>query len=139
MALLGGAEAAHKSLSDRAKEEDELASGTGSTDKDIGSLQGQKELRPENFENLSITSMSDAIKHKSRQEKIRNEINTKENKNKALYQDIENKLKDKTLIAEKMELTMNNPAESLVGQPSPPTNLAGTHEEHHSASSEYSG
>jgi hypothetical protein len=106
MALIGGAEADQRSLSDRAREEDNLASGTSSLDKDIGSLQNQKELHPENFENtmtmenISISQMSDAIKKQARQEKMRNSINTKENGNKALYKDIEKKLKESTLVGQ---------------------------------------
>jgi hypothetical protein len=112
----------------------------------IGSLQNQKELRPENFENamtmgeISITQMSDATKKQTRQEKIRNSINTKENSNKALYSDIEKKLKERSFIGQKSEINMGNPAESLVGVTSPTTELAGTnHKEKASAAFEYSG
>jgi hypothetical protein len=98
-----------KSLSDYAKEDDAIASG--SMDFAVGNISNQKELRPENFENAmmreqqSITTLVDVIKKKEREEKMRNAINAKETKNKKLYENIERKLKDRTLLGSSMEIT----------------------------------
>jgi hypothetical protein len=55
-------------------------------DSSVGSLQNNKELRPENFENTMTSESNSAIIRADaiaeRESKIRNEINSKESKNK---------------------------------------------------------
>ena len=75
--------------------------------------------------------MADSLRKQERQNKIRDEINEKEGEHKILYENIQNKLMDKTLVGQTMEMTMANPADAgSVKAASPSTKVAGSNESH---------
>ena len=91
-------------------------------------------------ETLNADASVDALKKKERQNKIRNEINSKESQHQGMYKNIEEKLQEKNLLGSAIELTMSNPAEGTVNIASPTTELSGSnHVAHTSNNNEYGG
>lgn len=121
IALLGVASAHKKSLSARAKEDDEIMTGTSEQWSDLGQFSNAgKILDSTNLnvdvddQNMSIGSLSKVKKQQEiseRQEKIKKEINEREtsSKNQELFSNINAKLNDKTFIESAIENTIASP------------------------------
>ena len=121
IALLGVASAHKKSLSARAKEDDEIMTGTSEQWSDLGQFSNAgKILDSTNInvdvddQNMSIGSLSKVKKQQEiseRQEKIKKEINEREtsSKNQELFSNINAKLNDKTFIESAIENTITSP------------------------------